>query len=214
MHENKFQKSERLGHKFRATEKILKDLALDRNNDILKIALREDGSLNVYLSPQDISHIRMDVNGIPVSEGGTGSMLGRALLGGLVAGPLGAVVAGATTHRKESTKVVNILVHIGADFFDNGEIGFALYELHPFIPFQLYSTPGGAQQAGQSLIDWLNAAKAATLNTAALHWSGSSAADVKEVADTLSKLQDLLQQGLITQEQFNSARDRLFGSQG
>lgn len=98
--------SKELEKRFEATKKIGNLMWIDETNDLIAIAVK-DG-----MKPKYIFEVK-DFKGYAVSsnqkEIGGRSGLGRAVGGGLLFGPTGAIV-GAITGRKDSEAIINSLL--------------------------------------------------------------------------------------------------------
>lgn len=131
-----------------------------------------------------------------VTRASNGSTVGRALVGGLIAGPVGAIVGGATA--KKTTEVIDNTQTITHHHY------FAIINLSDIATPTLRidcgtSTPRIAEEI-KGIITSIIAKKPA------------AQVENKSVADELTKLANLKAQGILTDEEFAQQKSLLLGS--
>lgn len=133
----------------------------------------------------------------------TGSMIGRAIVGGLVSGGVGAIIGGATA-SKETVQTVNSSSITHHDF----KIILYLNKLHNSKEELAIGDDVNKTQEISSLLTYV------------LNKKISSQTDKKEknnpsantsIADELLKLANLKEKGILTEEEFNAQKQKLLG---
>lgn len=187
---------------FNATKKIGKYLFIDREKEQCLIPTGILGAkINkswVY-SFSDIQEFELLENGNSVSSGG----VGRALAGGILFGGVGAVVGGVTGKKKSISTVTSMQIKITTSNIDNP------VEYINFIT-------GGASYKTNSLV-YRGFAKSAQeiLSTLSIIVNGKN--ENKQPSsniDSISELREykkLLDEGIITQEEFNKKKQAILG---
>lgn len=137
-----------------------------------------------------------------VTKTSTGSMAGRALVGGLIAGPVGAVVGGATAKKK--TEVI-----------DNTK---TITHHHYYVIMTLadVSTPMVKIDCGKTnprIAEKIKALLIGILSQRAAKPVVVAATPPKSIADELAKLAVLKEQGILTDEEFAQQKQRLLSAE-
>lgn len=136
-----------------------------------------------------------------VTKTSTGSIAGRALVGGLLAGPVGAVVGGATAKKK--TEVI-----------DNTKT-ITHHHYYVIITLSDVSTPLVKIDCGKTnprVAEKIKALLIGILSQKAVKPVAVAVAPPKSIADELAKLAVLKEQGILTDAEFAQQKQRLLGA--
>jgi len=132
-----------------------------------------------------------------ITKTSTGSMAGRAIVGGLIAGPLGAVVGGATA--KKTTEVI-----------DNTQT-ITNHHYYVIITLADVSTPMVKIDCGKTnprIAEKINAILIGIISQ-----NKSKLAAPKSIADELAKLAVLKEKGILTDAEFAQQKKLLLGAE-
>ena len=180
---------------FSPTKKISIYLAVDENNKSFKI----DGDIFEY---DNLLSFELLEDGNTVTKGG----LGRAVAGGLLFGGVGAIVGGVTGGKKSKgvCSSMKLRVTLRNAHTDTAYITFISNEFKKSS--YVYKT---AQDHAQSCISALEniADYVKSLDEAAQY----EAPQVVSAADEIAKFKQLLDNGIITQEEFDAKKKQLLG---
>lgn len=131
-----------------------------------------------------------------ISKGG----VGRALVGGVLFGGVGAIVGSSTAHKKKET-CTKLQIKITMNNIDNPVVYISLIDYEVKKNSLSYKINVSLAQEILSLLDVLcQANKSNMLNEK----QGSD-------ADEILKFKDLLDRGIITEEEFNAKKAKLLG---
>lgn len=193
-----FQQQNRAAFKsFTPTDNVDKKFFVDRNSRRFWI----DGG---YSAPQppivysfdDVLDYELVVNGETYTQGGV--KVGRALVGGAVFGPAGAVLGGISGKKKQTEQIDKMAVRILLD-----------HEYEPTEEVPLISSP---TEKGSYEYDEAeeNASRVlALLGSFTAGKKSTGAADAGSAADELLKYKQLLDCGAITEEEFQAKKAEL-----
>ncbi|MCC4115288.1 SHOCT domain-containing protein [Aromatoleum toluclasticum] len=196
-----------LKSKFKPTQTIEcaegKTVELDSANSIMCVTSKKVDFAWFY-THGDILQCSVEKDGKTVIESSTSSLLGRALVGGMLAGVGGAILGGATGQKEKKTVVNKISVQfrsfnpiIGQDRVED----LVIFNRLAFNPRFAFRTDGDA--LAETLHSFLSRLIAPPHQ---LPQPGTSSA-----ADDLSRLAELHQKGLLTDDEFRKAKSKLLG---
>lgn len=170
------------------------DLELDENKQQFRLR-------GVVYKFNQLSNYELIENGSSVTSGGLG--IGRAVVGGVIAGPVGAIIGGVTKQKKHTDMIENLTILVS---FKNAQPNT-----------QILTYINKKQEKNQSYEKALLKARE-TLSgfdtiVASMANNGSSAAMKNELssADEIRKFKELLEEGIITQEEFDAKKQELLG---
>jgi hypothetical protein len=151
----------------------------------------------------DIIDIELLEDGESIVKGG----LGRAVAGGLLFGGIGAVVGGVTGKRKTKGICNSLKIKITVNDMRNPAVFINFINTEMKKDSFTYKTAYSHAQECMSALQVLcnNAAALGNENPAGLPENGSSA------ADEILKFKNLLDSGIITQEEFEAKKKQLLG---
>lgn len=190
---NKNYEYEYLKSIFSATRKVEKYLEIDEDNKLLKIPCN---FLSPILKFNDILDFELIENGNSISKGG----LGSAVAGGILFGGVGAVVGGIVGSKKIIQEITEFSIKIITKdvYFPDVYINFLVARKlkSNSIVFKSYST---SAQSVLSLLTIVSSSNNIIDNTQPSYSS----------ADEILKFKKLLDDGIITQEEFDRKKQQL-----
>lgn len=181
---------------FHPTKKIANIIAFDDNSNMVFVYTYKGFKKNTdYFKYSDIVSFDLLEDGENISKGG----LGRAVAGGLLFGGVGAIVGGVTGSKK--TKNVCNSLQIKVTLRNS-------YQQTVYIPFIQMSTKTSSfeyKTAYKNAQETLSALQLACENISATPQSNTSN------TDDIREYKKLLDEGIITQEEFNAKKKQLLG---
>lgn len=199
---------------FQTSDDGLYGIAIDESRQ--KICLYQASathSATRILNYRDILEVEVAEDGAMVSRSSSGSMAARAIVGGVVFGGVGAVVGALSAKRKQEPKVRRIDLKIVVN--DTARPNFSLNLLN------IECDRGGPAHrvAMMSADEWMGRLKVAIrIADDAASLAQNAAAGVVSltgVAEEISRLAQLRDQGLLTDGEFQQQKSRLlsFGNE-
>lgn len=187
-----FRKS--LLQKFKPNEKVIGHLDIDKNNKIFKLS----GLTHLPHTFSELRDFELQQNGSPITSGG----LGRAVTFGVLTNGFGAVVGGITGRKsKEMINELKIKINITSDVETTVEY------------ISLISKPVKSDSK-----DVAKASKVADQALALLQYisdnqgtNDATSISTKSTTDELRDFKSLLDDGIITQEEFDKKKSELLG---
>lgn len=178
---------------FNATKKIGKFIEFDDNT---KQILIKDKFENKLLEYKDIVEYELLEDGESITKGG----LGRAVVGGVLFGGVGAVVGGITGKKKSKTVINSLKVKITINNISNPDVYINLVTSQLKANSILYKAAANEAQEIISTLAIISKSNEAQENT-----NGNSVS----VADELIKLKGLMEDGILSQEEFDIEKNKL-----
>ena len=154
----------------------------------------------IIYSFDDILDFELIEDGNSITKGGTG----RAIAGGLLFGGIGAIVGGATAKRKTKSTCTRLQIKITLNNISNPMVYVNLITTETKTDSLIYKTAYGSAQNIMSVLQIICA------NNQSISENTSVASSISS-ADEIIKYKQLLDQGIITQEEFNEKKKQLLG---
>lgn len=179
---------------FSPTKKIVKNFTIDENNKLFMVS----GNLFSY---ENLLSFELLEDGESITKGG----LGRAVAGGLIFGPVGAIVGGVTGGKKSKGLCKSMRIRVTLRNAHTDTLYIDLITSETKTNSLIYKN---AQNTAQSCLSALqiiadinntNSAPAATAEPSA------------SAADELLKFKQLLDAGIISQDEFDAKKKQLLG---
>lgn len=185
-----------LVNNFRSTKSVGTYIQVDENNKAFKIG-RDIFAYDNLLSFELLE------DGQSVTKGG----LGRAVVGGLLFGGVGAIVGGVTGGKKSKgiCNSMKLRVSLKNAHTDVVYINFIMTETK--TSSFIYK---GAQDSAQKCITALETINDVNQNSSHIEYANSGVQSVS-AADEIVKFKALLDQGIITQAEFDAKKKELLG---
>ncbi|NFA59457.1 SHOCT domain-containing protein [Clostridium sporogenes] len=142
----------------------------------------------------DIVEYELLQDGDSITKGG----LGRAVAGGVLLGGVGAVVGGVTGKKKTKSVINNLRIKITVNDTSNPSVYIDLIKTPTKANSFIYKT---AYSSAQEILSMLSIITQKT--------SDENTNTKTSVADELIKLKGLLDEGILTQEEFTSEKNKL-----
>jgi len=217
--QNKKEMEEDLNHltNFDATQKFMgvdgiSGIAIDEDKKEICIIKKKgnDFALDV-ISYNDLLSSEIFEDGKTITRSSRASQLGSALIGGLAFGGIGAIVGGLSGSKTSTHKVSKVDLRITIN-----KTNAPIHDVN-FMNFEGKGTeivyPGAIQRARHwhSLLEVIISRTDAEdkLNENRINQNATETVVYSSVADELSKLVDLKNQGIITEEEFASQKTKL-----
>lgn len=178
---------------FNVTKKIGKHIEFDDNTKQILIIDKFENKLLEY---KDIVEYELLEDGESITKGG----LGRAVAGGVLFGGVGAVVGGITGKKKSKTMINSLKVKITVNNMSNPDIYINLVTSQLKENSILYKA---AANEAQEIISTLAVITKSNENQQNVNINRVS------VADELIKLKGLLEEGILSQEEFDIEKGKL-----
>ncbi|MBB5022791.1 SHOCT domain-containing protein [Desulfurispira natronophila] len=202
---------------FSPTQKIMGNngdtgLAIDENRK--KVVLIKNGSSGVNLKPityRDVLTSEIFVDGETITKTARGSQLGGALIGGLALGGVGAIIGGLSGKTKSSEKVKRVDLRITVN-----DTKSPLHDLN-FMDFKGKKDGIVYKSAMEQARHW-HGLVAVLIKTADNEderqeriepSSNVESSTQTSLADELSKLSDLRDKGVLSEEEFSTQKRKL-----
>lgn len=189
---------------FTPTKKIANILELDENKRQVIFHtgfFGGRGNSNVY-NYSDIVAFELLENGSSITKGG----LGGAVAGGLLFGGVGAIVGGITGGKKSNGVCNSLKIKITINNISNPAVYINLINTQTktdsFTYKTLYKSAQDALSTLQIICDTIESEKANIT---------ISQSNIPSVADEILKFKKLLDDGVITQEEFDAKKKQLLG---
>lgn len=182
--------------KFTATKIVGDFLEIDDKNKIIRI---KNGISTVTKSYSDILDFELQEDNESVIKGGTG----RALAGGLLFGGVGAIVGSATGNRKTNSIAQKMTLVIRLNDMNT-----------PMIQIPLIKSPTKRNSTLYSLNRKIAEEAISVLNVIAngeLENNKTSSQDLVSEVDKIRQYKKLLDDGIITVEEFDAKKKQLLG---
>ena len=187
-------------NRFTATKQVGNFVAFDDNQEKWAVLSPISGEIEQIYSYNNVVNFELLEDGESIAKGG----LGRALVGGALFGGTGAIVGGITGNRKTTGVCDSLKLKITMDNIQNPIIYVNLIKNRTKKDDVFYKTMA---QAGQELLsifqiicDKLNQEMKEQQNK-----------QQNTLVDEMRQLKELLDESLITQEEFNKKRKELLG---
>jgi hypothetical protein len=186
-----------------------KFLAIDENGK--KVALVEDGNYRIF-GYRDILESEIIVDGQEMTRTSRTSQVGRALVGGLVAGGVGAIIGGVGAKQEHKSEVKNIQLKIVVN--DTKEPSFIL----DFLKLEILqkhvtkedSKYKNAMNQATKLHDIISVLiRQADEVDRQDNNETSSQLSSSSVAEELERLYGLVEKGILTQEEYEIQKQKL-----
>lgn len=183
---------------FKTTTKIGSYIEFDDNN---KQWILLDGLFGKRISQKvydyrDIVSFELLEDGETVTKGG----LGRAIAGGALLGGVGAVVGGVTGKKKTKNIVNSLLLKITLNDINNPSVYIQLIRSKTKTDSFTYRS---TYKFAQDILS--------TLAIISEHTNNNISSNINSEADEILKFKNLLDNGIITQEEFNIKKKELLG---
>lgn len=126
------------------------------------------------------------------------SIIGRALIGGAILGPVGAVVGGMTGIGEKTTKVSDIDNVISLSYIDEGKEVMILFsskdeKVKEAVNFLNRNLPNKYKDANE------------------IEEGVKSSKETESISDEIMKLKELLDKGILTEDEFKQQKRKLLG---
>ena len=182
---------------FNPSLKISNIIEFDDTNRNWRIPVRKGVNPRLY-SYNDIVDFELNEDGHTVSSGG----LGRAVAGGLLFGGVGAVVGGVTGGKKAKGITTNLFINVIVK--DNSATNINLTLINkPLKKGSLLER--AAQNNARDIIAKL------TLITKSINDEKTDKPSTTSGVDEIMKYKELLDKGILTQEEFDAKKKQLLG---
>ena len=178
-------------------------LALDEESKRICV-VSDDGTRKIYLY-KDLLQVEIVEDGVSVTTTSRTSQLGGALVGGMLAGGVGAVIGGLSGKTKTEREINSIELKLVVNDTNQPVYSFVFYKKKKFEEFQATQKAKNEVNFWHSLISVL--IKRADEEDITSNESNKN--DYNSVADELLKLSELLKQGIITKEEFEKQKTKL-----
>lgn len=203
-------------HDFSPTQKIMGNdgvtgLAIDEKRK--KVVLIKNGPTGIELNPilyRDLLSSELFEDGETVTKTSRGSQLGGALIGGLALGGIGAIIGGLSgkTRSSEKVKRVDLRITINNTRMPLHDVNFMNIEGHK--KGILYKSAMDQARHWHGLIAVLiKMADSEDTREQDVVLSSKNNNSTSSLADELSKLGDLREKGILTDEEFAAQKQRL-----
>ena len=200
----KYQEAAQAFEVFTPTKKIANIMEIDENKRQIIFHtgyFGGRGNAKVY-NYEDIMTFELLEDGSSVTKGG----LGRAVAGGLLFGGVGAIVGGITGGKKSKGICNSLKLKITVNDISNPAVYVNLINTATktkSLTYKiLYKSAQDALSTLQIICDTIESEKASTITT-----QGNS----PSAADEILKFKKLLDEGVITQEEFDAKKKQLLG---
>ncbi len=186
---------------FTPTKRIGDKVEFDDNKKqwLILSAIRGKRGKSIVYNYNDILDFELLEDGETVSQGG----LGRALVGGALFGGTGAIVGGVTGKKKSKDVITSLRIKITLRDINNPVeyIDFVTFKTKKssFLYKDLYNQAQECLSTLQLICDQIEAPEKQSSN-------GSNSS-----ADEIRKFRELLDEGIITQEEFDAKKKELIG---
>lgn len=185
---------------FQITKQVGDYFYLDQNQNkfaipILTEITRTVKGMNIY-NCEDIIDFELIEDGDSISKGG----VGRALIGGALFGGVGAIVGGSTGHKQKKT-CTKLQIKITMNSIDKPTVYIDLVNTELKRNTMLFRM---AETQAQEIMSLLNVICMQEGSNDTLQPQASS-------ADEILKFKALLDQGIITEEEFSAKKKQLLG---
>ena len=201
-----FERNENVADGFSPTRQVGNFFAIDEErqlwsygNGLFKKDLFKGSNIFRF---EDIVNYEIVEDGANIATGG----VGRAITGGLLFGGVGAVV-GAVTPKKVKKECDKLEVHIHINNLDTPIVRIKLIQTKTNKKGMLYQQHLQEAQDIGALLDYI----CTNTKSAQLSGSGSDSANTVSAADEIRKYKELLDEGIITQEEYDAKRKQLLG---
>lgn len=189
-------------NKFVCTKKIGTYLEVDETNKLLLIP---DGLYGKKINPkvysyQDVLEYELLEDGESITKGG----LGRAVAGGLLLGGVGAVVGGITGKKKTKTVINSLRIKITVKKLNNPTVYINLISTATKSGSIIYKS---SYNLAQEILSVLSIITDNNTDTDVNTYTNSTS-----VADELMKLKQLVDSGVLTQEEFETQKSKVLSS--
>lgn len=193
-------KNKQLLEEFLPTKKILNYIEFDEQK---RLWLIPDGFAGKKVNPKiysfdDIIEYELLQDGDSVTKGG----LGRAVAGGVLFGGVGAIVGGTTGKKKTKSVINDLKIKITVNNTCNPSVYVKLINAPTKANSIIYKT---SYSAAQEILSMLS------IITQKNNIKNEETKELKStsVADEIIKLKSLLDEGILTQEEFNSEKNKI-----
>ena len=171
------------------------DLELDENKQLFRLR-------GIIYKFNQLGSYNLVENGSSVTSGGLG--IGRAVVGGVIAGPVGAIIGGVTKQKKHTDMVENLSISIS---FKNAQPNTQKLTY-------IYKKQAKDQSYEKALLKAKETLSGFDTIVASMA-SNEPNSSIKETeisgADEIRKFKELLDDGIITQEEFYAKKKELLG---
>lgn len=192
-------KNEKLKSMFTATKKIEKYFEVDEKNQLWRAPRIYSSTIFSY---KDILNFELLENGEAITKGG----LGNAIVGGALLGGVGAIVGGVVGPKKTKQEITEYRIKIVVKNFYFSEVYINFLETGKVKSGSfLYKTYAASAQQILSML--------AIMTDSIKNPEPIKNPDTANnyVADEIIKFKSLLDQGIITQEEFDAKKKQLLG---
>lgn len=155
----------------------------------------------IIYSFDDIIAFELLEDGNSITKGGTG----RAIAGGLLFGGVGAIVGGSTGKRKTKSTCIKLQIKITVNSMSMPAVYINLIAGETKTDGFIYKA---AYSSAQNILSVL---QVICENNKTLHETVSESTVATSSADEILKYKTLLDQGIITQEEFDAKKKQLLG---
>lgn len=181
---------------FTATKQIGNFVSFDEGQQKWALLNLRSGKVVVTFNYSDVIGFELLEDGESVATGG----LGRALIGGALFGGVGAIVGGVTGKRKSKEFCNNLKLKVTMNDINNPVIYINFIETKTKKDGFTYKTIEGAAQECLSVFQLICDKQAPASNN-----------NVPSAADEIKKFKGLLDDGILTQEEFDAKKKELLG---
>lgn len=188
---------------FNPTKKISTFVEFDDNQKkwlILSPILGKRDKSKVY-NYSDIADFELLEDGESISQGG----LGRALAGGALFGGTGAIVGGVTGKRKNKSICNSLKIKVTLKDINNPVVYITFLNSKTKKDSFVYKTFYKDAQECLSVLQLICNSQETSSN------SDQSNTTIESVADEIKKFKNLLDEGILTQEEFDAKKKELLG---
>ena len=143
-------------------------------------------------------------DGVSILKSSTTSTIGRSILGGILAGGVGAIIGGTTSSKAQNVEVSSLDLKIIVNDPKN-----PVYKIN-FLNFKVKKNSLIYKDYYPKIEHW-HALISGLIKQGSIEYDNSAKTHVS-IADELIKLKDLMDQGVITEEEFSNQKSILLGS--
>ena len=179
----------------------------DRSNKICLIAKQGSSIETRVMDYRDILSVEMFEDGESITKTSRGSQLGGALLGGIVFGPLGAVVGGLSGSKKSENKVMRIDLRLAVN-----DTTSPVHNVN-FLLGAVNKSSFTYKQAHKKATHWSAIIEAlikrADVEDAQQEQTGQAVSGSFNISGRLRELAKLRDEGLLTEAEFAAQKTKL-----
>lgn len=190
---------------FKADEVYLSEtsgMSIGYDAERSKICLLNTDHKTIIYNYKDILQSELDIDGETISKQSTTGTVGRAVLGGILAGGAGAIIGGVTGSKKQKEKVNSIDLKLSVNDSKNPFYKINFLDLETKKGSFFYNLAFEPAERWQGII-------ATLIQQANNSEKVSNSQDSTSASDELIKLKSLLDSGVLTVDEFNTQKEKV-----